>query len=159
MKVLIIYDSYFGNTLKVAEMYQSEFSTLNQVAAIKHCGQCVPEDIDNADLIILGSPTRGFRESPAMMSFLKRKDIKYSGKKVFVFDTRISPQDIKSGLLKQLMKWFGYASLHMEKRLKKLGATVVMPAIGYPVVSSEGPVKPEVAFMVAIDAQKIITQS
>jgi|GEM_PF-621115 len=156
MNVIIIYDSYFGNTLKVAEMYQKEFLASKQQAEIKHVDQTGPKDIEDRDLIIVGSPTRGFRESSAMMSFLRRKDLRFSNKNVFVFDTRISPEDVKSKLLRQMMKWFGYAASNMEKRLKKHGATIVMPAIGYPVVSSEGPVKPEVAFMIEIDVRKLI---
>ncbi|MGI6392407.1 MAG: flavodoxin family protein [Candidatus Izemoplasmatales bacterium] len=157
MEIIIIYDSYFGNTLKVAEMFQSEFATGNYHALIKHCGQASLEDIQRSKLVLLGSPTRGFRESPAMMSFLKRKDICLKDKRVFAFDTRISIIDIKSKLLRRLMKRFGYAATNMEKRLKKNGVEVVMPATGYPVVSVEGPLKSEVASMIENDAQRLLS--
>lgn len=55
------------------------------------------------------------------------------------------------------MKRFGYAATNMEKRLKKNGVEVVMPATGYPVVSVEGPLKSEVASMIENDAQRLLS--
>ena len=155
MEILIIYDSFYGNTLKVAEMFQSEFAVLGLQAEIRHVEQTRPEDFEERELIVIGSPTRGFRESQAMAAFLKNKEFPFANKRFFVFDTRISLEDIRSRLLKKMMPWFGYAAQHMEKQLAKRKATIVKPAIGYPVVSSEGPIKPEVAYMIEIDAKKL----
>ena len=67
MKTLIIYDSFFGNTEKIARAIFQTFSPLN---SIKIClvNDYRPEYLNDIDLLIIGSPTRGFRPTPAYSS-------------------------------------------------------------------------------------------
>ena len=92
------------------------------------------------DLLLVGSPTRGFRPTPAIMEWLKSLPSgALSGKRAAAFDSRISPDKVKSGALRLMMKKFGYAAPDIEKELKKKGASIAAPPEGFFVEESEGP--------------------
>jgi flavodoxin len=156
MDVLLVYDSYYGNTLRVAELYQQEFASKGIMVEVKHVSKIFPEDIDHKKLLIFGSPTRAFRETPAIKQLLKNKRFAFENRPFFVFDTRIDPQDTNSALLHRLVRWFGYASGHMNKLLSKRGASQISTDKGYCVMSSEGPLKPEVSHQVADHVTEIV---
>ena len=90
----------------------------------------------------MGSPTRGFRPTPATMTFLKglpRQSL--NGVKVAAFDTRISPQDTHSPILKFLVNLFGYAAKPIGDQLTARGGTLSAAPEGFIVTASEGPLK------------------
>ena len=66
MKSLVIYDSVFGNTEKIAnaigEALELQALSVNKVS---------PGDIQGIDLLIVGSPTRGFRPTKAIKEFIR----------------------------------------------------------------------------------------
>ena len=68
MKILIVYDSVFGNTEKVA-LAMAEAMT-DQVA-VKRVGESSAVDLQGIDLLVVGSPTRGFRPTEGVNLFLK----------------------------------------------------------------------------------------
>ncbi|MDD3114075.1 MAG: flavodoxin family protein [Candidatus Izemoplasmatales bacterium] len=148
MDVLVIYDSFYGNTLRVAELYQQVFADKGISVEVKHVSKIEPEDVKNKKLLIFGSPTRAFRETPGIRKLLTKKAMPLTNRLVFVFDTRIDPDDTNSAILKRFVKWFGYACDHMEKQLKKRGAHLVSKGIGYHVMSAEGPLKQDVSMKV-----------
>ncbi len=156
MKALIVYDSFYGNTLKAAEMFQKELELKKVKVELVHVTKVDFEAFAQNDILIFGSPTRGFRATQPMSLLLKNKNIIYENKHTFVFDTRIDLNDIKSKFLKKLIKSFGYATQHMEKMLKKRGALPVIDAEGYGVVSSEGPLKPDVANQVEATVSRLL---
>lgn len=141
MKILVVYDSFFGNTEKVA---QSITQTLKQghTVEVKRVSQVEKSDLQNLDLIILGSPTRGFRPSEATQTFLKEISAsELAGVKAAVFDTRIDVATIKSGLLRSIVRMGGYAEKAMGSMLAKKGATLVGSTEGFIVLDREGPLK------------------
>jgi len=155
LKVLIVYDSFFGNTLKVGEMFQKEFINRNHEVELVHVAKADLSVFDNHDLFLVGSPTRGFRATQPIKMLLKDKEINFESKPLFLFDTRIDPVDIKSRMLKKLIGTFGYAVDHMVKLLNKRKAGRIIGTKGYPVITSEGPLKPEVAYQVEMDVKDI----
>jgi flavodoxin len=96
-------------------------------------------------LLIVGSPTRGFRPAPDTTALLKRiPGGALKGVKVAAFDTRISASDVKSAaapLLRGLTKVFGWAAKPISDALAKAGGEVVVPPEGFAVLASEGPLK------------------
>lgn len=141
MNFLVLYDSFFGNTQKIAQAIVDE---LNQ----QHAGTMVKVDtanvnqLQNLDLLFVGSPTRAFSPSPAMTSFLKGLPSQsLAGVKVAVFDTRIAPEDIKPKLVGWAIKFVGYADKKIISLLKPSGADVILPGEGFLVSESEGPLK------------------
>ncbi len=69
MKTLIIYESFFGNTEKIAQAISEGLGASMNVEVCK-VGDVKPEQIENADLLIVGSATRAFRPSPETKRFL-----------------------------------------------------------------------------------------
>lgn len=138
MNVLILFDSYFGNTEKVAREIAGVFADDN-AKAIK-VGEFQPDQLKGVDLLIAGAPTRGFRPSEGMGSFLKSLPAgALNGVKVAAFDTRILEKDVKQGFVRFMMRSFGYAAESIAKALVKAGGAQVLPPAGYAVKESEGP--------------------
>jgi flavodoxin I len=99
MKTLIIYDSFFGNTEQVAQAMGKALSSRDQVELCR-VSDVKPEQLEGVKLLIVGSPTRGFRPTPAIVDLLKGIPANaLQGVKVAAFDTRIATSDIKSAAL------------------------------------------------------------
>ena len=65
MKTLVVYDSAFGNTKKIAEKIAK---TLNGEA--KLVNDFRTSDLKNIGLLIVGSPINGWMPLPSIMAFL-----------------------------------------------------------------------------------------
>ncbi|MBN2508980.1 MAG: flavodoxin family protein [Spirochaetales bacterium] len=136
MKTLVVYDSVFGNTQKVAETVAQ---TLGPDAEAKRVMNTSLEDIQNAGLVIFGSPTRAFAPTTEMRGYLKNlsKGV-LSGKTVGVFDTRMDVQKINIKILSFLAGVFGYAADTMVKLIARKGAVNIVSNWFF-VLESEGP--------------------
>ncbi|MDD5016582.1 MAG: flavodoxin domain-containing protein [Eubacteriales bacterium] len=138
MKTLIIYDSVFGNTEKLAKAMADALG-----AKAAKPADITPDDLEGLELLIAGSPTRAFHALPSVAGFIKGlKKGSLDGVKVAAFDTRISPDEIGSGALKKMVKMFGYAAEPILKALVKKGGAAVS-AEGFFVTDTEGPLKNE----------------
>ena len=139
MNILVVYDSYFGNTEKIAQEVGRSFG---DDVPVKR-----PADVDMAslpslDLLIVGAPTRAFRPSDAIKTFLKElPNDSLKNVKVAAFDTRIDPKDIGNPILKFMANIFGYAAEPIAKGLVKKGGDLVGEPIGFVVLDSEGPLR------------------
>jgi flavodoxin len=139
MKILVLYDSFFGNTEKIAQEIGSALSKHGSVH-VEKIGEKTALLFDDIDLLVLGSPTRAFSPSPNVKNFIKSlPENALQGVKVAVFDTRISLDDVNSKLLHFFVKLFGYASEPMLKGLEKKGATRATEPGWFYVKDSEGP--------------------
>lgn len=141
MKALVVYDSVFGNTEKVA---QAMGQALNAVAEVKtlRVGDVKPEDLAGLDGLVVGSPTRAFSPTPATTKWLKNLTKRnLQGVKVAAFDTRFNVEDAPSKILKGMVKVFGYAAEPIGKRLQKKGGDLIIAPEGFFVLDSEGPLK------------------
>ncbi|HDP69162.1 MAG TPA: nitric oxide synthase [Candidatus Marinimicrobia bacterium] len=140
MQVSIIYDSVFGNTERIARAIGSAFAP--QDVQIIKITAADPAQVSAADLLIVGSPTRGFKATPAINTFLAKIPAQgLKGIKTAAFDTRIAENDISNKLLRFLMKTFGYAAHPIATRLQKKGGTQVSAPEGFYVEDSRGPLK------------------
>lgn len=142
MKTLIIYDSVFGNTEKIARAIGQAFGTQEKVEIVK-VSEAKPENLAGLGLLIVGSPTRAFRATPAMMQFLGKIPANgLKGVRVGAFDTRVPMDGAKiPGFLRALAKVFGYAAEPMAKKLAKKGGVLAALPEGFFVTDSEGPLK------------------
>ncbi len=142
MKSLVIYDSLYGNTEKIAQVIGESLGILGEVA-IKRVGDVQMEDLVGLDLFILGSPTQKFRATAVMKDFLKRIPANgLKGVKVAAFDTRLTQGNIDgTPVLPYFVKIFGYAAEPMANGLKKKGGTLVVPPEGFYVEGTEGPLQ------------------
>lgn len=140
MKALVIYDSVFGNTGKIAHAIGEGLVPQEDVAVVR-AGNLAPEQLEGLTLLIVGSPTRKFRPTGAILRLLKsisRNGL--SGVTVAAFDTRIHASEIeKIRVLALLVKWFGYAAKPIADRLEKLGGRLATAPEGFYVGGTEGP--------------------
>ncbi len=136
MKTLIICDSYFGNTQKIAEAISNTIpeSKLINVKDFK------PEYLENIELLIVGSPTRAFSPSENTTAFLKKLP-NLENINIGAFDTGISPNDVSSKILKLFIKLFGYASPKISNALIKKGGNKILEPETFFVQENQGPLK------------------
>jgi len=110
MNTLIVYDSQYGNTERIAKTIANTLHAFGQAQAV-HVAQAHSVEFQGLDLLILGCPTQGFRPTPAMQSFLGTVPFQsLSGLAVACFDTRFR------GSL-----WKSSAAPRMVKQLRTMG--------------------------------------
>ncbi len=132
MKVLVVYDTLFGNTEQLAQTIGSALSPLKEVEVVR-VSKLNPKQLAGLKLLIVGSPTHGGRPTPAIQNFLNSlpgtamKDIN-----VATFDTRLTTR---------LVAIFGYAAGRMAESLKKKGGTLIASPEGFFVKGKKGPLK------------------
>ena len=141
MKALIVYDSFFGNTEKIAQVIGDALSSQFD-ATVLRVGAVQPEHLSGLDLLVVGAPTRAFSASPDIKAWLKRlAPNSLKGLKVAGFDTRIALEDTDSRVLPVFVKLFGYAAEPIAAALVKKGGVQVISPAGFCVHDSEGPLK------------------
>ncbi|WP_319560667.1 flavodoxin domain-containing protein [Marispirochaeta sp.] len=144
MNVLIVYDSFFGNTEKLAMAMAKAIKEDPKISAVSalRVEDAQKENPEKLDLLIVGSPTRAFRPSQAITGYLKRiPPAGLAGIKAAAFDTGISQEDASPRFLKLFIRLFGYAAKPIATGIRKKGAELVMPPEGFLVKDSEGPLK------------------
>ncbi len=138
MKALVVYDSVFGNTEKIAQAVGTGLGSAPDVTVVR-VGDVQPLQLAGLSLLLAGSPTRAFRPTPAMTAFLKGLAAgSLAGVTVAAFDTR-SAEAKTPKFLRVLMKWFGCAAEPMAKTLVAKGGSLGTKPEGFFVLASEGP--------------------
>jgi flavodoxin len=140
MNALVVYDSYFGNTEKIARAVGTALGLADKdivkVADVK------PGQVNGLDLLIVGSPTRAMQASDGTKAFLKGLPSgSLKGIKVAAFDTRAVIGEKTPAILRIMVKLFGYAAEPMAKKLVRKGGIQVLEPAGFFVLESEGPLQ------------------
>lgn len=142
MKALIVFDSFFGNTEKIARAVAAGMEAAGMEAAetqVCKAAEVSPQQVSAADLVVVGSPTRAFRPTKPVQELVKT--IAVSGKRVAAFDTRADVKEVNNAFLTFMVKIFGYAAEPIARGLQKRGGSLAAPAEGFFVNGSEGPLK------------------
>ena len=141
MKALIVYDSVFGNTEKVAQSIGVVLGPQGQVETLL-VGKVTLDQLRGLEILIVGSPTRSFRPTPAISQFLKALPKNHlAGINVATFDTRIWLNTIDSAAFRFLVDKGGYAANTMAKALTKKGGNPIVSPEGFLVTGEQGPLK------------------
>jgi flavodoxin len=125
MKAMVIYDSNYGNTKKIAEAVASELGKDTKVISVNDFNL---KDLKGIDLLVVGSPIVGWNSSEKMSKFLRSigtgqlRDLKAA-----TFDTRMK------------IFFHGDASKKMSQELVRAGARIVGESQGFYVHGREGP--------------------
>jgi flavodoxin len=139
MKYLVIYDSIFGNTEKIAQAIAGELSKTGHGSAIR-VENANLEMLSGLDLLLAGSPTRAFQPTPAVKDFLKSlPGSVLKGMKAAAFDTRMDVKEVNNLILTVVAGIFGYAAGTIAGLLKRKGTLVLPPEGDFFVTGSEGP--------------------
>ena len=143
MKALIVYDSVFGNTGKVAQVIGETISTnLQGQAQTLQVAKVTPEQLQGLRLLVVGSPTRGFRPTEAIAKLINQLPKKQlAGVQVAAFDTRIFLDTIDSKALRFIVDKGGYAASTIAKGLQKKGGELIAEPEGFLVTGEQGPLK------------------
>lgn len=141
MKAMVIYDSGFGNTEKIARAIGKALEEKLEVQTLR-VTEIPPQPITGVCLLIVGSPTQRFRPTPGTSSFLENlPNGSLRGVKVAAFDTRFTESEIaKVKILKFFVGIFGYAAKPIADQLKRKGGELVVPPEGFYVGDTEGPI-------------------
>jgi flavodoxin len=131
-KALIVYDTVYGNTEKVAKALAKGLEEGGVVVDSVKVDAAKFDELSVYDLLAVGSPVQAWSTSKATKAFLESlKSVKgLSGKKAFAFDTRMSRS-----------KLAGDAGGKIEGKLKNLGLTIVKPHASAVVKGREGPLE------------------
>jgi flavorubredoxin len=131
VKALIVYDSVYGNTKKVAGALATGLKNNGVDVELVKADAVKLDELGEVDLLCVGGPVHAWNVSKPVKELLKRlKSVDgLSGKKAFAFDTKL-----KSRLA-------GSAGGKIERKLKNLGLTIAKPSESAIVKSKEGPLQ------------------
>jgi flavodoxin len=133
MKILVSYDSYFINTLKVAEAVADSLVHSGAEVHFERIYQVDFLKIEDVDVIVIGAPTHNQGMPRPIKSVLKKLPKgTLDGKKVLTFDTRYQMPVRKSGS----------AAKGIEKLLSRLGAQPLAAPESFFVQERRGPLYP-----------------
>ena len=113
-KAIVIYDTKFGNTEKIAKALVSGLVELEIDVECVKVETVQIDTLSDYDLLAIGGPTHGFGMSKPVKKFFKQLEkIDLHEKHAFAFDTKNPP------------RYWGSAAKGIEKRLVKLGMKIV----------------------------------
>ncbi|HEY71264.1 MAG TPA: flavodoxin family protein [Anaerolineae bacterium] len=143
MNALVIYDSQYGNTEKIAMAIGDALGTSGDVQVL-HVELVKPMHLVELDLLVVGSPTQSFHATTAITKMLKELPAKsLMGLKTAAFDTRFPESEIKKiRALSFFVRLWGraaFADKHIADLLKKKGGEAMVPSEGFYVGGIEGP--------------------
>ncbi|MDD5591304.1 MAG: flavodoxin family protein [Dehalococcoidales bacterium] len=140
MKILVVYDSVYGNTEKIARAIAGAVTPPDEIEVLR-ASEAGLLSLETANILVVGSPTHGGRPVQAIKEFLNRIPADaLRNVAVTSFDTRILGQG-KSVGIRMLTKVFGYAAGRISDVLKAKGGRLVTEPDGFIVEDSEGPLK------------------
>lgn len=149
MNTLVVYDSQYGNTERIAQTIADSLRAFGQAQAVR-IDPTHPISFQGIDLLVVGSPTQGFRPTQAMQSFLgNTSSQQLRGLIVACFDTRFR------GVL-----WKSSAAPRMAKQLHSMGTGSIVSPESFFVKSmkTEGPLLPGEIERAASWAQMLFTK-
>jgi flavorubredoxin len=128
---IVIYDSKYGNTEKIAESLAGGMRMGGMDVTCINTNDVRTDSLKDYDFIAIGAPTQMFTASRPMKDFLlKLERVKgLRGKYAFAFDTKFAS------------RLSGSASKYIEKTLKELGMNIVKPRQSAIVGKTEGPLE------------------
>jgi flavodoxin len=130
MNTLVVYDSQYGNTERIAQAIADTLRAFGQAQAVR-VDPAHPVPFQGVDLLIMGSPTQGFRPTLAMQFLLGNLSSQaLRGLAVACFDTRFR------GRL-----WKSSAAPRMARQLRTMGVEPIIPPESFFVkaMKKEGP--------------------
>ena len=142
LKALVIYDSQYGNTEKIAWAIRDALSAKAETRLVR-ASNVAPRDLSAVDVLIVGSPTQRFHATEPIDRLLKGVSLR--GVNAAAFDTRFDMDEVDSRALRLAVKVAGdsaaYAAPRISAALEKVGATIVAPPEGFIVTGTEGPLR------------------
>ena len=125
MKVLVVYDSVYGNTKKIAETIAKELGKDVKTVSVSDFKS---KDLTGINLLVVGSPILSFSPSEKTGKFLAGLGAgQLKGIQAAAFDTRVR------------IFFHGDAAKKIATGLKQAGADIIAEPCGFIVEGREGP--------------------
>jgi len=130
VNALVVYDSQFGNTERIAQAIAGALSAGGEARAVRvNPAQLV--ELQGVDLLIVGSPTQGWKATPAMQSLLAALGSeRLRGLTVACFDTRFRGPSLLTGS----------AAGALAGVLQGMGGSLLLPPESFTVKGWQAPV-------------------
>ena len=137
MNILVVYDSMYGNTEKIAQAIGSAIGA--DVRAVK---EVTSDQLVAVDALVVGSPTQAFQPLKSVKNWVKNLPAgTLKGVRIAAFDTRADVAQIGNRLLTLLTRLFGYAAEPLSAWLEKKGGSIIVAPEGFIVEGKEGPLR------------------
>lgn len=133
MNALVLYDSRYGNTERVAEAIALALQEAmpTRLTAVEEVGDCA-EALRDVDLLVVGGPTHRHGISDTLRDALScLSDRALDGIRVAVFDTRVHGARIVTGS----------AAVRLGRTVRRHGAWLVVPPASFIVGGTRGPLE------------------
>jgi flavodoxin len=140
MGIVIVYDSIFGNTATVAKAIAEALEARERVRLLQ-VSETKSLELDGVELLVVGSPTRGFAPTPAIGEFIAGLP-PGRGIRAAAFDTRLDAAEIHPAPLRWVVNAGGYAAQRIAQALRDKQFDVVGGDGDFAVTGTEGPIKP-----------------
>jgi flavodoxin I len=132
MKALIVVDSVYGNTEKIAKAIAGGLSPVIEVKVVRP-SEVTPADLGSINLLFVGSPVQAGKQTKAIQEFLNKIPAdSLKNVRVAAFDTRVKAW---------IAKVFGYAAGRIAESLKEKGGTLAAQPEGFIVKGRQGPLE------------------
>ena len=131
MNALVVYDSQYGNTERIAQSIAEALRAFGQARTVRASVAPLVE-LREVDTLILGCPTQGWRPTSTMRTFLMNTPVEsLRTLSIACFDTRFHRP-----------RWLtGSAATGLDRKLQQVGVTPVMPPESFFVLATEGPLE------------------
>jgi len=131
MNALVVYDSTFGSTERIAGAIADSLEERGSVRLLR-VAKAQPVDLEGIDLLVLGCPTQRHKPTAAVQAFLASipRGI-LGGMRAAAFDTRYRKPRLLTGS----------AARAIAKRLRKAGASLLLPPESFFIAAREGPLE------------------
>ena len=133
MKTLVVYDTQFGNTEKIARIIAEGMTRCGPVQVLP-VAEAADVELGDVDLLIVGGPTQGHRARKPLRDWvdhLRSEELQRLA--IAAFDTRISWPMFLSGS----------AAHTIANLLQRHNARLALPPESFIVEESEGPISQE----------------
>lgn len=129
MNTLVVFDSQYGNTEKIAREIGKTMGEYGNARALR-VNEVTLTALDGIELLIVGSPTQAWNSTFAMKNFFTQfepahKNLAFAA----TFDTRVDKPRLITGS----------AAYAMAKELRRCGITMLLKPKSFLVTGMEGP--------------------
>ncbi|MFB0567809.1 MAG: flavodoxin family protein [Candidatus Bathyarchaeia archaeon] len=134
IKAIVVYDSRFGNTEKIARALARGMEKQGVKVDCVKVDEVDVQKLVEYDFLAIGGPTHMLGMSEPMKEFLEElKTVDISGKKGFCFDTRVQSRLNRFDL--------NSAAKRIEKKMKKMKVKMIKSRKSAIVEGREGPLE------------------
>ncbi len=139
MNILIVYETLYGNTEKIAQAVQEGIGSTHTVRCIK-AADAKPDDLEQIDFLIIGSPTHGgWYSQDTKTFFVSIPENSLQNLPAAAFDTGTTKEG-EGFFTRAIINLFGYAASRMAKELIQKGVRLIAAETFF-VHGKEGPLK------------------